>query len=431
MIANLQNLAAPGGYYDHTPQMHPGQGAPYGHHQTTHNGYYAPQQSSSYAPVYYGVNHGSDLGQHAAYDTRKRGLDALNEFFGDAKRRQFDSGSYQHVSQRLMALQGIPIGGGGLHEYVSAGPALVSVDGNGGHHSAPMPQHQYALPLPNLRTKNDLMNIDQFLDQMQHTVYDNATNSNATAAAGIHQPGVHYTHTGLNYRSSHSPPQTALPHSHLGSQHATTSMMASHSSQSNAGTPALTPPSSSVSYTSGHSPVSSHGMSPVSRHSSTTSAAYPVLPAVTMGYSPHSTAAPASTLGTNFDSDQRRRFSGGMLQRSANPRSGESMDLSSDGSRTPSPQATTPRLQSSGTSRIDPALGGVASPTPSDNGESPEEAWLHSARVVEALSKFVKERLSKGEYIDDAGDTEMGGTATKVEAKSSVGLYPTLRADDD
>ncbi|TVY73626.1 pH-response transcription factor, partial [Lachnellula suecica] len=299
VVANLQNLAATAtGYYDHGAQMHPSQQQHYGHPQHNgHNGYYAPQQPSSYGPVYYPVSHGADLGQHAAYDTRKRGYDALNDFFGDAKRRQIDPTSYHQVGQRLMALQGQGIHGGGISEYLPVGPQMVAVDSHGGHHhgghGGPMPQHQYALPpMPNLRTKNDLMNIDQFLEQMQSTVYES---SNAAAAAGIQQPGSHYTHQAVNFRQSHSPPQTTLQglghlmSSHVSSSHVTAPMMATHSSQSNSsGTPALTP-SSSVSYTSGHSPSSSHGMSPISRHSSASATAYPSLPAVTHGYSPHST----------------------------------------------------------------------------------------------------------------------------------------------
>jgi hypothetical protein len=452
VIADLQNLAANGGgYYDHNAQIHPGSAANYGSsHHNGHNGYYAPQQQPSYGPVYYPVSHGADLGQHAAYDNRKRGYDALNEFFGDAKRRNIDPTSYAQVGQRLMALQGIPIHGGGISEYIQTGPSLVSVDGHGGHHTAHMPQHQYALPLPNLRTKNDLMNIDQFLEQMQSTVYES---SNSAAAAGIQQPGAHYTHSAVNFRQSHSPPQTAihgLSHmsSHLSSAHVTAPMMASHSTQSNSsGTPALTPPSSSVSYTSGHSPVSSHGMSPVMRHSSTTSAAYPSLPAVTMGYSTHSTTAPASTLGTNFDSDPRRRYSGGMLQRSAMPpRSDDMMDVS-DSSPTPSPRESTPRpdriVKSELSSNIDPALSGVSSPGENsdsgDSGESArdraEEAWIENIRVIEALRKLINDRLERKEYDDDE-DIAMGGVSEREEMKteaekSSQSLYPVLRADDD
>ncbi|KAE8451296.1 protein with putative role during mitosis [Mollisiaceae sp. DMI_Dod_QoI] len=441
VIANLQNLAANGGYYDHSAQMHPGPAPSYGAHHSTHNGYYAPQQPSSYAPVYYPVSHGGDLGQHTAYDGRKRGYDALNEFFGDAKRRQIDPNSYAQVGQRLMALQGVPIHSGGISEYIPAGPSLVSVDGHGGHHGAHMPQHQYALPLPAVRTKADLMNIDQFLEQMQSTVYEN---SNAAAAAGIQQPGAHYTHSAVNFRQSHSPPQTLhnLGHmsSHVSSSHVTAPMMATHSSQStSSGTPALTPPSSSVSYTSGHSPVSSHGMSPTTRHSSTATTAYPTLPAVTLGYSPHAQTAPTSTLGTNFDSDPRRRYSGGMLQRSANPPRSELMDTSDDSS-TPSPKEAAPTVSREVTNNIDPALSGITSPTStshSDSGESArdraEELWIENIRVVEALRKYIGDRLERKDYVDDE-DVSMSGTGPEEkgeEKKDGESLYPVLRADDD
>ncbi|PBP28787.1 transcription regulator PAC1 [Diplocarpon rosae] len=428
--------ATAGGYYDHHgPPMHPGSAAAYGHHPA-HNGYYAPQQPSSYGPVYYPVSHSNDIGQHAAYDNRKRNFDTLNDFFGDAKRRNIDPTSYAQVGQRLMALAGIPINGGGMSDYVQSAPPMVPVDGHHGGHGAHMPQHQYALPLPNLRTKNDLMNIDQFLEQMQSTVYEN---SNAAAAAGIQQPGAHYTHSAINFRQSHSPPQTLHTLGHMGSHTSsayaaplTSSHHSSHSTTS--GTPALSPPSSSVSYSTTHSPVSSHGMSPSPRQSST-SAQYPSLPAVSLGYSSHSTAAPTSTLGPNFDSDPRRRcYSGGMLQRSA--RSSE-MDVSDD-SPTPSPKETTPTIRHSVISHnIDPALSGFPSPSAqSESGESAkdraEEAWIESIRVVEALRKLIQDKLERREYEDDEGtDVAMSGTEVKQENNSSQSLYPTLRTDED
>jgi hypothetical protein len=420
--------------------MHPGPAPNYGNsHHNAHNGYYAPQQPSSYGPVYYPVSHGGDLGQHTAYDNRKRGYDALNDFFGDAKRRSIDPTSYHQVGQRLMALQGLPIhGGGGISEYMPAGQSMVAVDVHGGHSGGHIPPHQYALPpMPNLRTKNDLMNIDQFLEQMQSTVYES---SNAAAAAGVQQPGSHYTHSAVNFRQSHSPPQMShnLGPLQVSSSHATAQMMPTHSSQSNASaTPVLTPPSSSVSYTSGHSPASSHGMSPTSRHSSSTGTSYPSLPSATIGYSPHSTTAPASTLGTNFDSDTRRRFSGGMLQH-ANPRRADMMDVSDD-SRSPTPRETTPRPESvvktEIASNIDPALSGVVSPSEqSDSGESArdraEEAWIANIRVVEALRKMISDRLERKEY-DDEEDVSMSGTEPKEEEKRSESLYPILRAEDD
>lgn len=298
--------------------------------------------------------------------------------------------------------------------------------------------------MPNLRTKSDLMNIDQFLEQMQSTVYE-SSNANAAAAAGIQQPGAHYTHQALNFRSSHSPPQSALqglaPLQASAHAQATAPMLSTHSAQSTtSGTPALTPPSSSVSYTSGHSPTSSHGMSPTSRHSST--AAYPSLPAVTAGYTSHSTTAPASTLGTNFETDPRRRYSGGMLQRART----DAMETSDD-SATPSPKITAPQIiktHHGSPSNIDPALSGVTSPGErSESGDSArdraEEAWIENIRVIEALRNMVQERLKSGKYEeDDSADTTMDDAAVsgsgsrtpeaKVEEEKS--LYPTLRHDD-
>ena len=418
----------------------PAPGAPYGHphpgHPAHHAGYY--QQAPPYGgPVYY-PSHGGDVnGQHSASFDYRRRYDALNDFFGDAKRRQIDPTSYAQVGQRLIALQGIPIHGGGIADYMPAGPQMVAVDGGHGGHG-PIPQHQYALPpMPNLRTKNDLMNIDQFLEQMQSTVYES---SNAAAAAGLQQPGAHYTHQALNFRQSHSPPQTSL--NSLGPMSAQAQAASAHanaiaSSHSSAGTPALTPPSSSVSYTSGQSPTSSHGMSPISRHST---AAYPSLPAVTVGYSPHSTTAPASTLGTNFDSDPRRRYSGGMLQRSANPRAGDAMEMSDD-SATPSPKMAAPAIiktRHSSSANIDPALSGVSSPGErSESGDSArdraEEAWIENIRVIEALRMMVQERLKSGKYEPDA-DTPMsnaGSDDTVVAKDEEKSLYPTLRTEED
>merc|ERR1739848_345242 len=80
-----------------------------------------------------------------------------------------------------------------------------------------------------------------------------------------------------------------------------------------------------MSYSSGHSPSpSASAMSPQSRHSSTTSSdMYPTLPtslpAVNQGFGQSTTA----TLGPSFESNERRRYSGGMLQRprGAPPRS--------------------------------------------------------------------------------------------------------------
>ncbi len=357
---------------------------------------------------------GDHMGYHAAaaeYDNRKRTFDALNDFFGDAKRRQLDPASYAQVGQRLMPLHGaIPMHSGSLPtEYLPA-PAVVAVDGHGGH--GPYQQHYALPPMPNVRTKSDLIQIDQILEQMQSTVYEN---SNTAAAAGVHQPGSHYLP--LNFRHSQSPPHSAAPGQSgiaagaYSAAHVASPLTAVSSTQSN-GTPAVTPPSSSLSYTSGHSPTaSSSGLSPSSRHSSTTSALYPTLPAVTAGYPGQSAT---STLGPSFDSDPRRRYSGSMLQRAAGPRPIVIRDTS-----------VTPKVGESAVSSV--SSPSAESETSSENQQDQAyEAWLENVRLIEYLREYVIDRIRRGEY-----EAESPGSSHSMDTDSptrppSQPAYPAL-----
>jgi len=380
------------------------------------------------------------MNQHSADERKKRSYDALNDFFGDMKRRQIDPTSYAQVGQRLTTLSNIPMDAGGLIEYIQPGAAVVSVNGHGGQQGGSLPQYTLP-PMPNLRTKTDLLNIDHFLEQMQSTVYENP---NANAAAGIQQPGAHYTHQAVNFRQTHSPPQTSVNVSadsstapNVSSSHDTATMTSSHSAQSSSTTPDLTPGSSAMSYHSCDSPIpSSNDMSPLSQHSATV-ASYPSLPTVTASYNPHSTNAPASTLSTNFDADQRRRFSGGMLQKAAQHRNPDASDSALDGSSPLSPKHAE-------RGSIEPALSGLSSPSlPSESGDSAkeraEEAWIENIRVIEALRAFIKERLEKEEFESEAEDEDAEMARTKAVvfktepdvASSSVGLYPTIIMDNE
>lgn len=441
-FTDLQEFTGgPTGYYDQSaPQMHQQSGA-YGqpHHNPSHNGYYQPQQPQAYSMGYYPVqHHTANVGHHAAagdYDQRKRGFDVLNDFFGDAKRRQIDPTSYPQVGQRLMSLHGLPISSGSLVDYMPSQP-MMGMNGHGGPQVASMAQPHYSLPMPNLKTKTDLLNIDNFLDQMQATVYES---SNQSAAAGVHQPGAHYTHQGVNFRQSHSPPQAASQNIAMAigqqapaSTHTAPMMAQAHSPQSS--TPALTPTSGNVSYTSGHSPSSAPGLSPSdsSRHGSTTSAGYPTLPAVSSVYAPHSTTSPVSTLGTNFDSDPRRRYSGGMLQKAA----GGSRFGAPAYTSNPSPTQAAKQLPYPGqsSSNIDPALSGVSSPGAASDSEQSardraEEVWVENIRVIEALKRMVAERLERHEYDDDTAEHQRENSQETVKQEQS--LYPVLRAAID
>ncbi|KAJ5174522.1 uncharacterized protein N7482_000399 [Penicillium canariense] len=408
----------------------------------------------SYGNVYYALSQGPDGNQ--SYD-RKRGYDALNEFFGDLKRRQFDPNSYAAVGQRLLGLQALqlPILNGPVHEYHQPMAAAVPVGGGGGYSPGGGHAPAYHLPpMSNVRTKNDLINIDQFLEQMQNTIYESDEN---VAAAGVAQPGAHY-----------------LPPSHVTAA-SSAPMMAATAHSPSTGTPALTPPSSAQSYTSQRSPISlpqSHRVSPP--HESGVGM-YPRLPSATMpdnmtaGYP--TSAAPPSTLSGAFDHDDRRRYTGGTLQR-ARPaerdldenRMDTSADSKTDGARTPTKEH--PDIASS---LIDPAL---SSNSPDPDKEAAQRtaqaatevaerdvnvAWVEKVRLLENLRRLVSELLEQGRFDGalaghsgpeesptPSGDGSMDGIETantrvspehakeptKTEESEAV-LYPTLRGLDE
>ncbi len=114
----------------------------------------------------------------------------------------------------------------------------------------------------------------------------------------------------------------------------------------------------------------------------------------------------------------------------------------SDECATPSPKQSTTHadiIKSEVSSNIDPAISGVSSPgVNSESGESgdsardrAEEAWIENIRVIEALRKFISDKLERKEYEDD-DDVSMSGMEEKIgKEKSSEILYPVLRADDD
>lgn len=158
----------------------------------------------------------------------------------------------------------------------------------------------------------------------------------------------------------------------------------------------------------------------------------------------------AATLGNMYEGeDQRRRYSGGTLQRAQPARRAnkagneEAMDGSSEGSATPPAAARKTKAKQKKASAqqivIDPALGGETSKTPISerSGElSKDEAerqsmWVENMRLIEWMREFVKKRLENGEYEEENGnqtgemDTEMGESD---ENKKHEGLYPVLKA---
>ncbi|KAH8879411.1 hypothetical protein GQ53DRAFT_800252 [Thozetella sp. PMI_491] len=378
---------APASYYDHNGHMRTNSAA-YGQPPQNGGSYYSHHPAQpAYQPMYHYQQQpmtggrGDFLAHQAAssFESRgKRPLDEpLNDFFGALKRRQIDTSNYSSVGRSLMPIHstslGIQAAGGGMAtEYMApAHPPALSVGGGASHGHGPLTQHYYLPPMPNLRTKEDLRDIDHILQQMQATVYENTGSPESTHYSGVdmrHQSPAYATRPSIDPYAV-SAAQVASPLTSVSSTHST-------------GTPAVTPPSSTMSYTSGHSPsASSAGMSPSSRHSST-SVAYPNLPAVAH---PQSNL---SGLGTSFTSTERR-LSGGVLQ-SAN---------ASARAREASEGATTPRASDS--------LSAVSSPSgESDNSEPPEtyDNWIHNMRLLETLRKAIRERLENHDYDDAEAD---------------------------
>ncbi|KAL1639283.1 hypothetical protein SLS58_008125 [Diplodia intermedia] len=444
-VADLQALAgAASGFY----QDGMGGNSAYGHPGAAAGGafYGGSQTNSAYGPVYYAVNHGNI---QSDYEVRKRAtFDALNEFFGSVKRREIDPTTYYDVGQRLMGIQGqLPLlAGYGGQEY-HAQPAMVSPTGHG-----PTPSHQYSLPMPsmpNLRTKSDLIDVDQVLEQLQSTIYENPKQA---AAAGVAQPGTHYLHSGFNYRSSNSPPGSHSQQPQ--SSHATTLAPLSAPATE---TPALTPASSVMSYTSGQSPGSVHSGQTISPVSRPNISMYPTLPSVS-AMSDIAGSYPATSSAPNlapFDSDGRRRWSGNQLQKSRPSRDEDAMDVS-DNDSTPSASRRNSvdrdglrkdvhKLAIQSPPPLDPSLRSpgeqseAASEHQSEHGgsEQDNEAWVQNMRMIEELRAFIKVKLERGEYDDEqsAGvkqeSAEDRGSAGAGMSEEERSLYPVLRAVQD
>lgn len=413
----------PGGYYDHSTSMRPN---PSGYQPAPPTGYYAPQPSTNYGLYFNQPAINSARTEHLGYTTasggydRKRTFDMVDDFFANTKRRQIDTSSYAQIGRSLMPLHGalsIPNGPmAAAEQYIPqhAGPAVV--------HGAPAPSQnplaqQYYLPMPNARTQKDLIQIDNLLGQMQDTIYENS--SHATAGVHIHSGEQHHFN---GYRNTPSPPTShrspgGIPVT-ADSYHSVSaaSMASPLTAISSTGTPAVTPPSSSMSYTSGHSPSpSSSAMSPQSRHGSASASSavmYPTLPtslpAVNQGFG-HSTT---TTLGPSFESNERRRYSGGMLQRARAGPLPPLQEPTSDG-------ATTPKGNESALSVGSPSSESDTSDATREREEQ-YDRWLENMRVIETLREYVRGRLERKEYSEEAAERRASadGEAMDVDPKS-------------
>lgn len=422
-------------------------------HQVPNNsqGYYGPtqhQHGSTYGHVYYPANQGGDGGNHTTMDIRNNGLNALNTFYYDTQRGLFDPKSYPQVESRLMAIQAgqLPLlSNGGMADYHTGGG---SMSGGGPQVGAYASTAQYQLPgLDNLRTKSDLLAIDQIMEQAQATIYDRPNQMAAAGVAQVAQPDAYFPQSGIRYRHSVTPPRTQIPTSQYANATSASPATVATSQLNGESPPALTPTESTQSYTSARSPTSlqSNG----ARSPASTTTMYPTLPStnsatIANDYFP-SSIAPTSTLGAQFHDDDYRRMRGGRLQRARpshvtqesnahalqremrndntdymDTSSTDSTVVNSKNSRTFSssftntlqPQAR-PELSDS---MIDPALSDVSMvPLRPLSGELEErdikanEVWVGIVRTIENLRDWIRHRVENGEYEGGDGDNSVRG----------------------
>jgi hypothetical protein len=129
------------------------------------------------------------------------------------------------------------------------------------------------------------------------------------------------------------------------------------------------------------------------------------LPAVSQGFGQSTT----TTLGPSFESNERRRYSGGLLQR---PR-GPPPRSTDDNNGPPTPRGS------------DTAIGSPSSE--SDQGEVAREReeqydrWLENMRVIESLREYVRGRLDRRDYLsDEEGDARRDSRSERESSAMDV-----------
>ncbi|MCJ1475030.1 hypothetical protein MMC13_003690 [Lambiella insularis] len=380
-------------------------GNPGGNNQPS--GYYGPTaQASAQYGVYYGVNNSDHAGGSAEVESRKRGLDVMDNFFSQVKRQEINTQSFNEITHHLQPLLSVPlpfhIPGGAVADYHPA--PMTKHETTLAAYAPTAPSNAYHIDIPNLRTKKDLRGMQVELD----TMFDTACgSSNTIAATGTSQHGVHH---GINNRGGRSPRENHVLHM--------------RSASPNGDTPELT--SGSSVHSNVHSPTSmdfSNGSPPAVPHP-TAQAIYPSLP---VAASIDTSGAAPSTLGNQFDRDPNRRYSGGRLQKAApGAASADEMDVdSSVGLQTTSPANV--QAQTLSNRMIDPALSGETHSS-SDSSTATAGAPLETTyideyhvmymRLLEGLRNMVKAKLEQGDYEED--DVVKGGSMYPDLSGSSV-----------
>lgn len=411
---------------------------------------------TGFGPYPYNVAGASSYDNGALTESRKRAHDQMNDFFGDAKRRNIDPGQYQDLGARFSQFLQMfaPFAAGGWnpgynHGFGGGGPSFD----NGGQYQTQAAPAMGSMnpPFPELRTKNDLMSIDQFLEQLQHTVYDNE------GAAQNFQPIAGMQHSGFGFQhrnSNSSPPRFG------GSQTASATTPGSYPSSTFAHSTLDDTPSS---YQQGHSPTGAHQSgSPNGRGQG--GSLYPTLLSFSslehhnQFASGPPTSLPPSGLGPQYDeNDGRRRYSGGYLQRAKPASRGEG---GTDDEPRPTSSKGEVKLEDGakeGQTEGSPAQGEFKLPSVSEitreqqqsEGKESEQkvearaSWERNLETLAAMRNYVIQRLQRGEYEGSGSeegnrtpranqDSEMRDEETSegqatTPKREGASLYPVLR----
>lgn len=380
-------------------------------------GYYPPPNAAPYAPVYYApqpTHQGQDLNQQASTESKKRALEGADQFFDEVKRHKIQPVYDNAMAQRLSQLQ----------QYMPVPQENLEYQAHG---NTPVTSASQAHPftLPSLRTKQEIVEANNFLTELSHNLYDSSAPAAATTVAAT-ASAASYTQAATTQADQNGTTITSgAPVVSMGAT---------------SGSTVLTPPS--TNYNSSQSPVASNAQqqTPPSQSPSSTRATYPALPAVSAGqdasanYTSSVSSAPPA-LGTAFDADQRRTFSVGVLQKA--PRNVDEMDLSSD-------EVIIPKTISN--SLIDPALGAGASPTTTAaTTTAKDENWYRDYQTVESLRTIIAGMLRKAEEAEEIVDDEMPDARQEMTEEPEASLpnedskesveegegavnYPVLRA---
>ncbi|KAK9461955.1 uncharacterized protein V1516DRAFT_673389 [Lipomyces oligophaga] len=279
-----QHIHPPSLYYSNQSQIQS---------QSAHYSPYSPYTSTVHdnqpASLYASLN---ALSSHEL--PRKRAFDAANDFVEDVKRHRVVPVYGQDMASRLSALEalvGVTPPAPPPSDYLStASSAYAHAPPHALHYLGPS-HHSQSVPsqLPALKTKQELLDADHFLNQLSTSIYNSG---------------------GQHSSSSHAVP--------FGS-----SQSQLYQSSNNAGLnqPVVSP---FTAINSEHSHMSTH--LPYSQNVNSSAGLYPSLPSVSSVEQHQSIPG----LASRFDPDPTRRFSVGALQKSAKSCSSSSESTVSD-----------------------------------------------------------------------------------------------------